>query len=51
MSELPEESHLSGDFISAGASSQQSHGALLARGGFFSLALTCRTLISGKMEH
>lgn len=37
MSELPKESHLSGDFISAGASSQQSHRALLACGGVFFL--------------
>lgn len=52
MSDLPKESQISGDFISAGASSQQSHGALLARGGFSSLALAhAETSLVGKTEH
>lgn len=52
MSDLPKECQISGDFISASASSQQSHGALLAHGGFSSLTLVhAETSLVGKMEH
>lgn len=52
MSDLPEESQLSGDFISASASSQQSHGALLVHGVFSSLALAhAEPSLVGKTEH
>lgn len=52
MSALPKEPQISGDFISASASSQQSHGALLACGGFSSLALLhAETSLVRKMEH
>jgi len=52
MSDLPKESQISGDFISTSASSQQSHGALLAHGGFSPLALVhAEPSLVGKTEH